>query len=308
MIFSTACSQRLPLLTWAAQWLILMWLGAPRSHESWGDKRGCPAAAPDTSPESVLAHGHVMNSWSKGYGGRGGNPLIITFKLLTFHTLTVFGQLRKTDIGAFNLTISVLTVTSGPWLLHLLSLAITFFNKNNTVKMHAQYQNDCSYGALYVQPSENSKPSVKSKHTMRKLKIIEQWKGSGTHQIPTTRRMMVRAYGGPTCRQDTARLPRLRPSADNPLSGRRYSAERSLSLYLSKQCSRTLGHPGRGHRLCSRPITVASHQLPWMPRASLHPQNSSSRLTSHPHPCFLLCFRAKTQLLSYLLLKLYHIS
>lgn len=116
------------------------------------------------------------------------------------------------------------------------------------------------------------KPSVKSKHTMRKLKIIEQWKGSGTHQIPTTRRMMVSAYGGPTCRQDTARLPRLRPSADNPLSGRWYSAERSLSLCLSKQCSRTLGHPGRGHRLCSRPITVASHQLSWMPQASLHPR------------------------------------
>lgn len=160
--------------------------GCPKEPWELGGEKGVPSCCSrHKSRKCAVAHGQVMNSWSKGYVGRGGNALIITFKLLTFHTLTVFGQLKKTDIGAFNLTISVLTVTSTPWLLHLLSLAITFFNKNTTIKTHAQYQNDYSYGALYVQPSENSKTISKIKAYYAKIKnyraVKRIWNSPDSH-------------------------------------------------------------------------------------------------------------------------------
>lgn len=43
-------------------------------------------------------------------------------------SVTVRGQLRETNNGAFNLTTSVLTVMPRPRLLHLLSLPVTFYD------------------------------------------------------------------------------------------------------------------------------------------------------------------------------------
>lgn len=87
---SSAYSQKFPFLKRVAQGLILMRLGPPRSSENWRSRR--TAAAPVTGPECVLARGYTMSTWSKGYGHRRENPLIITVKLLIFHSLWQLGD------------------------------------------------------------------------------------------------------------------------------------------------------------------------------------------------------------------------
>lgn len=171
------------------------------------------------------------------------------------------------------------------------------------MRKHTWHHRDCFQGTLYLQPSENSQTVSRTKAydvRIKNLTAVKRRQNSPDGHY-------MKAGGQPmwtgcvSSRHSTALG--FRPTLQKPPR-----PQVALGESEAATCLNTQDPQGGAWVLCS------THGPPWLPAHSpdatgfLAPRTPQPLVTPHPDPCFPVCFRAKTQLLYYLLLKLYIIS